>query len=154
MIWAQPPPWSRCCVTWLGGFEQAANWVGKNSKKSSGTLDYWKLLAGADSSKHEIVNPMKSVRIVLQLAPDAVRWLEDKHALQQQQQKQLLTRNNNNVMMIVAYSACKFFNHLTLQSNIKQENWCVLHRLVKLLQESSSPCEADDTCNKCSFLKP
>ena len=31
--------------SWLGGFEQAANWVGKSSKKSTGTLDYWKLLS-------------------------------------------------------------------------------------------------------------
>ena len=55
IIWVQPPPWSRSCVLewdalrWLsllGGFEQAANLVDKNSKKSTGTLDHRKLLSG------------------------------------------------------------------------------------------------------------
>ena len=40
--------------------------------------------AGADSSKHEVVNAMKSVLIVQQLVSDAVRWQEDKYAQQQQ----------------------------------------------------------------------
>ena len=47
MIWVQPAPWSRGCVLgldilrWLsllGGFEQAANSVDKNSKKFTGTF--------------------------------------------------------------------------------------------------------------------
>ena len=40
--------------------------------------------ADANSSKHELVNAMKSVRLVQQLAYEAVRWLEDKYAPQQQ----------------------------------------------------------------------
>ena len=40
--------------------------------------------AGADSSNYEVFNAMKSVRIVQQLASDAIRWQEDKYAQQQQ----------------------------------------------------------------------
>ena len=56
----------------LGGFERAANLVGKNSKKSTGTLITGNSQAGTDSSKYEVVNAMKSMRIVQQLATDAV----------------------------------------------------------------------------------
>ena len=41
--------------------------------------------AGADFCNHEVVNAMKSVRIVLQLAYYVVRWQVDKYAPQQQQ---------------------------------------------------------------------
>ena len=42
--------------------------------------------ADADSSNHEVVIAITSVRIVQYLASDAVRRQEDKYALQQQQQ--------------------------------------------------------------------
>ena len=41
--------------------------------------------AGADSSKHKVVNAMKSVQIVQEQATDALRRQEDKCAIQQQQ---------------------------------------------------------------------
>ena len=57
--------------------------VYKNSKKPSGTLNHWRFLqAGGDSLKHEVVTAMESVRIIQQLASDAVRSREDKYALQ------------------------------------------------------------------------
>ena len=47
------------------------HWIYENSK------------TGADSSKHKVVNAIKSVRIIPQLASDAVRWQEDKYVQQQ-----------------------------------------------------------------------
>ena len=47
------------------------HWIYENSK------------TGADSSKHKVVNAIKNVRIIPQLASDAVRWQEDKYAQQQ-----------------------------------------------------------------------
>ena len=47
---------------------------------------YTNSYAGADFSKHEVVNAMKSVRILQQLASDAVRLQEDKYVQQQQPQ--------------------------------------------------------------------
>ena len=43
------------------------HWINENSK------------TGADSSKHKVVNAVKSVRINPQLASDAVRWQENKY---------------------------------------------------------------------------
>ena len=67
----------------LGGFEQAANSVDKNSKKLQEHYITGNSYAGADSYKHKVVTSMKSVRIVPRLASDAVRWHEDKYAQQQ-----------------------------------------------------------------------
>ena len=47
------------------------HWIDENSK------------TGADSSKHKVVNAIKSVQIVPQLTSDAVRRQEDKYAQQQ-----------------------------------------------------------------------
>ena len=43
------------------GFEQVKNLVGKDSEKSTGTLDLWKLLSkeGADFYEHEELTAMK-----------------------------------------------------------------------------------------------
>ena len=47
------------------------HWIYENSK------------TGANSSKHKVANAIKSVRIIPQLASDAVRWQEDKYVQQQ-----------------------------------------------------------------------
>ena len=62
----------------LGGFEQAANSVDKNLKKSTGTLK-----ADADFSNHEVVIVMESVcGSSNKLTSDALWWQEDKYTLQ------------------------------------------------------------------------
>ena len=50
-------------------------------------MDHWKLLSrcGFLQAQSTAVNARKSVRIVLYLASDTVRWQEDKYTLQQQQ---------------------------------------------------------------------
>ena len=63
-------PWIRrftmIISTWR--LQTRSNSVDKNSKKSTGTLDHRKLQRGADSSNHEVVLVIKSVRIVLQVS--------------------------------------------------------------------------------------
>ena len=78
MIWIQPKPWSRSCVSGYerytmiiaaGGYKQAANSVDKNLKKFTRTLNHWQLPKQVrDSPKHEVVIAMKKVRIVQYLA--------------------------------------------------------------------------------------
>ena len=48
-------------VSLLGGLEQAANSEDKNSKKSAGTLDYWKLLSrcGFLHAQNTVVTELK-----------------------------------------------------------------------------------------------
>ena len=46
-------------------------------------------LAGANSSKHELVTAMKGVQIIQYLASGAVGWLENNYALPQPQKKHI-----------------------------------------------------------------
>ena len=97
MIWVQPKPWSRCCVLDKTLYDDYLCWWLQLNKQQiqrtrirRNSQEQWiteNSLAGADSSKHEVVIAMKSARIVQYLASDAIRWQEDKYAQQKKSQK-------------------------------------------------------------------
>ena len=108
-------PWISCLNTLiilLGGFKQAENSV-KNLKKSTGTLERWKLLywVGVRSNEQVWIRPttkhliaIKRARIIWKVASDAVRWQEHKYATNKQ--KSTMSLRHSAAQHFVCHGRC------------------------------------------------
>ena len=68
----------------FGGFEQAGNSVDKNSKKSTGTFDHWKLLSKCRLLQARSSHCNEKWWIIQYLMSDNVLLQEDEYVLLQQ----------------------------------------------------------------------